>query len=344
MKRGPYDGALTECTTRGAAGEPHPNGGNFHAQYDESDRGAFEHRDSGGGLRGAQTVAISPGYVNLPLGGTQQYTATVTGLTPTTVAWGVTAGGGTITQAGLYTAPATLPKNSVLISATSIANPKISTVVYVNPEGPGPTLTAMSPNPLPVGNDTITLTASASAPFVKGATMTCADASLTTKFISATSISAVTYVGSSQTLVACHVNNPGTWQSNTLSAPVKNAAPPTPAPVVSPATATVALGGTQQFSASNVTSWSAGAGSITAAGLYMAPATITADRYGHRYRDGARGQRHREDYSGHAAGGCARDREPRAGRHPTILGGQCDRVERGGGFDYFDRLIHCAGG
>ncbi|MGD1070663.1 MAG: DUF1800 family protein [Bryobacteraceae bacterium] len=230
---------------------------------------------AGGGLW-AQTVTISPGYVNLPLGGTQQFKAAVTGLTPTTVTWGVTAGGGTITPAGLYTAPETLPENSVLISATSTANPKISAVVYVNPEPPGPTITAMSPNPLPVGNDTITITASASAPFVRGATMTCADASLTTKFISATAISAVTYVGASQTTVACHVNNPGTWQSNSLAAPVKGSAPSTPAPVVSPATATVALSGKQQFSASNVTSWSAGAGSITVSGLYTAPATTTA--------------------------------------------------------------------
>jgi hypothetical protein len=46
--------------------------------------------------------------------------------------------------------------------------------------------------------------------------------------------------------------------------------------VVSPATATVALSGTQQFSASNVTSWSAGAGTITGAGLYTAPAIITS--------------------------------------------------------------------
>ncbi len=80
-----------------------------------------------------QTVTISPGYVNLPLGGTQQYKATVTGLTPATVTWGVTAGGGTITQTGLYTAPAKVPTNGILISATSTANPKISTVVYVNP-------------------------------------------------------------------------------------------------------------------------------------------------------------------------------------------------------------------
>ena len=226
-----------------------------------------------------QTVTISPGYVNLPLGGSQQYTATVTGLTHTTVTWGVTAGGGTITQTGLYTAPATLPKNSVLISATSTANPKISTVVYVNPEGPGPTLTAMSPNPLPVGTDTITITASASAPFVKGAMAVCGGASTSTKFISATSVSVVSYVGASPSTFTCYINNPGTWQSNSLTVPVKSGAPSTPAtpaPVVSPATATVALSGTQQFSASNVTSWSAGAGTITAAGLYTSPATITS--------------------------------------------------------------------
>ncbi len=48
-----------------------------------------------------------------------------------------------------------------------------------------------------------------------------------------------------------------------------------PAPIISPATVTVGLAATLQFSASNVTAWSALAGTITAAGLYTAPATIT---------------------------------------------------------------------
>jgi len=212
--------------------------------------------------------------VNIPLGGTQQYTANVTGLTPATVTWSVT-GGGTITQSGLYTAPATLPKGSVLIGATSAANTKIANYVYVNPEAPGPTITAISPNPVPVGNTTITITASASTPFIKGASMTCAGASLTTKFISATSVSAVNYVPASPATITCTVANPGFWPSNALTAPVKNAVS-TPAPVVSPSAPTVGLGTTQQFSASNVTSWKAVAGSITAAGLYTAPAVTTA--------------------------------------------------------------------
>jgi len=224
----------------------------------------------------AQTVAISPGYVNLPLGGTQQYKATVTGLTPTTVTWGVTAGGGTITQTGLYTAPATVPKNGVLISATSTANPKISAVVYVNPEGPGPVITTMTPNPLAVGNDIITITASASAPFVSGAMAVCGGAQMSAKFISATQVTVTTYVPASPSTYSCYISNPGTWQSNTLSVPVTKSGSggggATPAPVVAPATATVPLGGAQQFSANNVTTWSAVAGTITSAGLYTAPA------------------------------------------------------------------------
>jgi uncharacterized protein (DUF1800 family) len=44
---------------------------------------------------------------------------------------------------------------------------------------------------------------------------------------------------------------------------------------VSPAAATVTLGSIQQFSASNVTAWSATAGSVTSAGLYTAPAAMT---------------------------------------------------------------------
>ncbi len=233
----------------------------------------------------AQSVAISPGYVNLPLGGTQQYSATVTGLSPATVTWSVTAGGGSITQTGLYTAPSKLPENSVLISAASTANPKISTVVYVNPEGPGPTLTALSPNPAPAGTDTITITASANAPFISGATAVCNGASTSAKFISATSVSVVTYVGTNPATLTCYVNNPGTWQSNSLTVAVKSSnssggggsgGGTTQAPKISPASATVALGETQQFTSGNVTTWSAAAGSITSAGLYTAPVAETA--------------------------------------------------------------------
>ena len=230
-----------------------------------------------GGYLFAQTITISPGYMNIGLGATQQYTATVTGLTPATVTWAVlSAGAGAITPAGLYTAPASLPPGgAALISATSTANTKIVAYTYINPVAAGVTITAISPNPLPIGNDTVTITASPSTPFVNGASITCGGALLSTKFISATAVSAVDFFGASPATVTCTVQNPGVAPSNAITVPVKNAAA-TPAPVVSPAAPTVGLGSTQQFAASNVTSWSSTAGTITAAGLYTAPAVTTA--------------------------------------------------------------------
>jgi len=222
----------------------------------------------------AQSITISPGYTNIGFGQSLQYTATVTGVTPATVKWSVTAGGGTITQTGLYTAPMSVPANGALITATSTANPKIEADVYVNPEAPGPTLLSITPNPLPVGNDTITITASAATPFVKGAYMTCGGANLTTKFVSATVVTAANYVPSYITSLTCTVANPTSMPSAPITATVGGKA--TPAPVVSPTTATVGVGSTQQFSANNATSWKAIYGTITSAGLYTAPATITA--------------------------------------------------------------------
>jgi hypothetical protein len=76
------------------------------------------------------TVAIAPSTAPLLLGNAQTFTATVTGTTNTTVSWSVNgvAGGnpaiGTITAAGVYTAPADLPLvPAVQINATSNSDP-----------------------------------------------------------------------------------------------------------------------------------------------------------------------------------------------------------------------------
>ncbi len=74
-------------------------------------------------------VTISPAAANLALGATQPFQASVTGSTNQGVTWKVngTTGGntanGTITQAGLYTAPSALPASpSVTISAVSVVD------------------------------------------------------------------------------------------------------------------------------------------------------------------------------------------------------------------------------
>ena len=64
-----------------------------------------------GGSTPAITVSVSPGSVSLPQGGTQQFTATVTGATNPAISWAVNGivGGnsqvGTISAGGVYTAP-----------------------------------------------------------------------------------------------------------------------------------------------------------------------------------------------------------------------------------------------
>src|ERR1035441_6724619 len=64
------------------------------------------------------TVSISPVSAILLTGGTQQFTATVTGSRNTVVTWSAT--GGTVSSSGLYTAPTTL--GTYTVTATSEAN------------------------------------------------------------------------------------------------------------------------------------------------------------------------------------------------------------------------------
>ncbi len=66
----------------------------------------------------AVTVTISPTMVSLAANATQQFKATVTGGSPTTVTWSET--GGSISTGGLYTAPGSA--GTYTVTATSVAN------------------------------------------------------------------------------------------------------------------------------------------------------------------------------------------------------------------------------
>ena len=79
---------------------------------------------------GTILVTVSPSSANITVGATQQFTATVQGTSNTAVTWsvnGVTGGNstvGTITDQGLYTAPATVPTPAnVTVSAASQVDP-----------------------------------------------------------------------------------------------------------------------------------------------------------------------------------------------------------------------------
>src|SRR4051812_26053770 len=103
--------------------------------------GAFLYCVLFGGFLQGQTVSIAPSPATVGVGLTQQLTATVTGLSNTNVTWSVAGKGagnatvGTITPAGLYTAPLTLPgQNPVSVRATASDGKTIGSVyVLIQP-------------------------------------------------------------------------------------------------------------------------------------------------------------------------------------------------------------------
>lgn len=67
------------------------------------------------------SISLNPASVTLQGGQTQQYQATVTGLANTSVSWSISPQVGTISQAGLYTAPASINSSqTVTVTASSV--------------------------------------------------------------------------------------------------------------------------------------------------------------------------------------------------------------------------------
>ena len=111
--------------------------------------------------------------------------------------------------------------------------------------------------------------------FVNGALALVSGAQTGTTFVNATTIKVASWVPATATSVAIQIENPGTLWGPVFNAPVVPSGPP-PATTISPASANVNLSATQQFTSNNATGWSASAGTITAAGLFTAPATMPA--------------------------------------------------------------------
>jgi hypothetical protein len=104
------------------------------------------------------SVSVSPTGINLVVGTTQQMTATVMDTFNTAVTWSVTGGSasGTISNTGLYTAPATVPTPAqVTITAVSQKVPTKSgtaTLTITTTAGPSNITVAVSPAMVSVAN------------------------------------------------------------------------------------------------------------------------------------------------------------------------------------------------
>jgi uncharacterized protein (DUF1800 family) len=250
----------------------------------------------------SSAVVVTPATGNVRAGDTLQFTAKVSGIMDQTVVWSVNGvvGGNTtsgkISTTGLYTAPPVLPNpNSVSIEATSSSDKTLSGKVSIALENPVPSVTAVSPAAVPVGNFTITITGTN---FVSGAKVMLGSQAVTTTFVSATQLKATGSTTAAQNGMSLQlvVMNPDPGAKGSANFPLKVGAPIVV--TISPANTQLRAGQTQQFKATvtgttnQSVTWkvngTAGGnastvGSISAGGLYTAPAvskqtsfTITA--------------------------------------------------------------------
>jgi uncharacterized protein (DUF1800 family) len=236
-------------------------------------------------------VTVSPATATLQGGASQTFTAKANDGSTPIFTWAVngTAGGsaaiGTITAAGVYTAPQFPPSpNGVTITATEANNASISGSGMVTLNNPTPQIVSVTPTSVAVGNFTLTVNG---ANFAPGAAVMFGTTALTTTRVSATQLTAAGAATSAQVgSVNLTVQNPN--PGLIASAAVKEAVTGPSGNLsvsVAPGTATIRAGATQTFTATvtgnsntNVT-WSvngtaggsATLGTITATGLYTAP-------------------------------------------------------------------------
>jgi beta-lactamase superfamily II metal-dependent hydrolase len=121
-------------------------------------------------------VSLSPATASLATGGTATFTAAVTGTTNTAVTW--TCSAGSITAAGLYTAPATA--GTATVTATSVADVTKSATATVTITAATPVSVAISPATASLATGgTATFTATVTGTTNTAVTWTCSAGSIT---------------------------------------------------------------------------------------------------------------------------------------------------------------------
>jgi hypothetical protein len=233
----------------------------------------------------AQTLTVTPTTATLQTNGSQQFNATLDGSAPS-VNWSVQeAGGGTVTPAGLYTAPAT-PGTYHLIATLAANSAVAGTATITVIPGQFANITLSPTMQTLYGGDTVTLTATVTNAANTSALFEVVE--LLGGTINATGPTTAIYTAPT-TAGTYHVK--ATAIADPLA--VANATFTVFArPVivsVSPPSASVAPNGTQQFTAAvtgntnTAVTWSVtGGGTISTTGLYTAPtspgtnSTITA--------------------------------------------------------------------
>lgn len=231
-------------------------------------------------LTPAVTITLSPATVSLGSSATQQFAASVANSSNTAVTWSITPAVGSISTSGLYTAPSGITTaQAVTVRATSSADSTKSATATVNLT-PAVNVT-MTPA-------TATVLAGATQQFaasVSNSTNTAVNWTLTPAVGSVSSTGLYTAPGTvltTQTVTVRATSQADATKSATATLTVR----PLVAISISTAPASVNAGNTAQFAASitgasnTAVTWaiSPAFGSISASGLYTAPASVTANQ------------------------------------------------------------------
>lgn len=249
----------------------------------------------------ATTVAISiaPATATLQTGVSQQFTASVTGTTNTAVSWyvnGVQGGNstvGTISAAGLYTAPASVPSGgTATVTAKSLADTtKLANATVTINAAPAAVKVSLSPLAPTVQTGTTTQFTST----VTGTTNTAVrwlvngvqGGNTTVGTISSTGLYAAPATVPSGAVTVTATSSYDSTASATTTVSVVAASTPV-AVSISPTSASVQAAGTKQFTASvtgttntsvtwlvnGVQSGNSTVGTVSATGLYTAPTQV----------------------------------------------------------------------
>ena len=213
------------------------------------------------------SIFVSPTTASLQTGAQQQFSATVSGTTNTSVTW--KASGGTVTNGGLYTAPSLA--GTYTVTATSAADSSKSASAAVTVTQPPQISISVSPT-------TASLQTGAQQQFsaaVSGTTNT----AVTWKASGGTVTNGGLYTAPSLAGTYTVTVTSAADSSKSSSAVVTVTQPAQVSISVSPTTANVQTGGQQQFSAyvsgtsNTAVTWSASSGTVTTGGLYTAPST-----------------------------------------------------------------------
>lgn len=233
---------------------------------------------------GAAAVSIDPrSGVVVPVNGTRQFTAKVTGAANTAVSWSLTVPAGSklspigrIDVTGKYTAPSSpLPDFAgVTVTATSVAQPTARASTTVTVSHPVPSVSSLAPASVSFGEFSLTVNGSG---FVNGAKVLWKGSPLATKFASSSQLTAT---GTAKELgpAGLAVANPG---PGAVSATVTANVTPNVSVSILPTSTNLPPGGTKQFqatvkgSANTAVTWgvvgSPATGTVDKTGLYTAP-------------------------------------------------------------------------